>query len=448
MKLRRDTVAPAPLPASAARAVRRPRASCCACSSAASTARSTLRTARTARAVRSATARRRRRAASCANWNAVRRGAALGRHRLRRELHRRRLEHAPTWPACSTCWSRNRAASSGGLRQLVGRAGCTALRHLLNRNTRARQPQEHPRALRPRQRVLRAVAGPDDDLLERAVRRRPGARRSKPAQARQVPRASSAQLALEPGRARARDRLRLGRLRRDGRARRRLPRHRPHAVDASSSPTRSERMRAPASRDRVDLQLRDYRDSAGQYDARRLDRDVRGGRRALLAELLRALARSLKPGGRACIQTIVIDDELFERYRKGTDFIQQYIFPGGMLPSPHGSERAARARGPRGRRRIRASASTTPRRCGAGARVPRADAGVRALGFDERFIRIWEFYLAYCEAAFAARAPTSCSSSSRARSARRCRGAGAVAAAAVAHRGGDDVSPPLSGWTV
>ena len=46
------------------------------------------------------------------------------------------------------------------------------------------------------------------------------------------------------------------------------------------------------------------------------------------------LAQRLKTGGRACVQTITIADELFERYRKGTDFIQQYIFPGGMLPSP------------------------------------------------------------------------------------------------------------------
>ncbi|WP_413757863.1 class I SAM-dependent methyltransferase, partial [Vibrio vulnificus] len=44
--------------------------------------------------------------------------------------------------------------------------------------------------------------------------------------------------------------------------------------------------------------------------------------------------RLLKTGGKAAIQTIVIQDELFDRYRKGTDFIQQYIFPGGMLPSP------------------------------------------------------------------------------------------------------------------
>ena len=53
----------------------------------------------------------------------------------------------------------------------------------------------------------------------------------------------------------------------------------------------------------------------------------------------------LKPGGRACIQTIVIDDALFDRYIRGTDFIQQYIFPGGCLPSPSRFKEAAQNAG-------------------------------------------------------------------------------------------------------
>jgi cyclopropane-fatty-acyl-phospholipid synthase len=94
----------------------------------------------------------------------------------------------------------------------------------------------------------------------------------------------------------------------------------------------------------------------------------------------------------------VIDDALFERYIASTDFIQQYIFPGGCLPCP----REFRARP--GRRpavvdefafgqdyaeTLRAGASLSGRAPGP------------ATGFDERFMRIWEFYLAYCEAAFA-----------------------------------------------
>ena len=108
----------------------------------------------------------------------------------------------------------------------------------------------------------------------------------------------------------------------------------------------------------------------------------------------------LKPGGRACIQSITIRDDLFERYLHGTDFIQQYIFPGGLLPS---------------REAFRAQAATaglqvvdefafgpdyaeTLRRWRT--RFLAEEKAVRRLGFDARFLRIWEFYLAYCEAAF------------------------------------------------
>jgi cyclopropane-fatty-acyl-phospholipid synthase len=101
----------------------------------------------------------------------------------------------------------------------------------------------------------------------------------------------------------------------------------------------------------------------------------------------------------ACIQTITIRDDLFERYVRSTDFIQQYIFPGGLLPSPSAFEAEAR-------RRLR-------RRAAPGLRPDYAETlrrwreaflreidTVQRLGFDARFQRIWAFYLAYCEAAF------------------------------------------------
>jgi cyclopropane-fatty-acyl-phospholipid synthase len=118
------------------------------------------------------------------------------------------------------------------------------------------------------------------------------------------------------------------------------------------------------------------------------------------ASFFKTLRDQLKPGGRACIQTITIRDDLFERYVSGTDFIQQYIFPGGLLPSPS----AFRAEAPRPGCRSSAnwpSAPTTPRRCAAGAQDFLAGHAGARLGFDTRFMRIWEFYLAYCEAAFA-----------------------------------------------
>ena len=113
------------------------------------------------------------------------------------------------------------------------------------------------------------------------------------------------------------------------------------------------------------------------------------------------LRDKLKPGGRACIQSITIRDDLFGRYVKSTDFIQQYIFPGGLLPSPVEFRREAERAGLKVVNELPFGAdyAETLRRW----RIDflARDSEVRKLGFDTRFMRIWEFYLAYCEAAFA-----------------------------------------------
>ena len=153
----------------------------------------------------------------------------------------------------------------------------------------------------------------------------------------------------------------------------------------------------------ADLRLQDYRDiDDGPYDAiasiemfEAVGREYWGGYFATLRE-------QLKPGGHACIQSITIRDDLFERYVRGTDFIQQYIFPGGLLPSREAFRAEAAKAGlelvnelPFG-----ADYAETLRRWRL--RFLAQDVQVRQLGFDTRFMRIWEFYLAYCEAAFAA----------------------------------------------
>lgn len=152
----------------------------------------------------------------------------------------------------------------------------------------------------------------------------------------------------------------------------------------------------------ADLQLRDYRDSHGQYDAIASIEMFEAVGQRYWPGYFECLARNLKPGGRACIQTIVIADELFERYSKSTDFIQQYIFPGGMLPSPaafrQGAEQA-------GLRVIDAFAfgldyAHTLRLWRVRFLAQRA--ALEKQGFDGRFLLTWEFYLAYCEAAFLA----------------------------------------------
>lgn len=151
----------------------------------------------------------------------------------------------------------------------------------------------------------------------------------------------------------------------------------------------------------ADLRLQDYRDEDGAYDGIASIEMFEAVGEAYWPDYFATLARCLKPGARACIQTIVIDDALFARYRKSTDFIQQYIFPGGMLPSPSEFERHANAAGLRVEDRFAFGRHYAKTLRTWRARFEAELPVVRALGFDERFIAIWTFYLAYCEAAFA-----------------------------------------------
>ena len=148
--------------------------------------------------------------------------------------------------------------------------------------------------------------------------------------------------------------------------------------------------------------LTDYRDIQGQFDhIVSVEMFVAVGER-WWPTYFRTLKRLLKPGGQAIVQVITIDDALFHRYRRGTDFIQRHIFPGGMLPSP-GTFRA----------RAQRAGLAVVDDLAFGAHYARTlelwhDAfcerllEVKAQGFDDRFIRLWRFYLAYCEAGFRA----------------------------------------------
>ena len=164
----------------------------------------------------------------------------------------------------------------------------------------------------------------------------------------------------------------------------------------------TERLRRHGLTARGDLRLQDYRDiDDGPFDAIASIEMFEAVGREYWDSFFTTLRDRLKPGGRACIQTITIRDDLFERYARSTDFIQQYIFPGGLLPSPEAFRREARKAGLEVVNELAFGAdyAETLRRWRAAflARDPQ----VRRLGFDTRFMRIWEFYLAYCEAAFA-----------------------------------------------
>jgi cyclopropane-fatty-acyl-phospholipid synthase len=151
----------------------------------------------------------------------------------------------------------------------------------------------------------------------------------------------------------------------------------------------------------ADLRLQDYRDiSDAPFDAICSIEMVEAVGKAYWPGYFSTLSRLLKSGGRACVQSIVIDDALFDRYVASTDFIQQYIFPGGCLPCPRELRHHARAAGLEvvDEFAFGADYAETLRRWRADFLARKAE--VATLGFDERFMRIWEFYLAYCEAAF------------------------------------------------
>ncbi len=152
---------------------------------------------------------------------------------------------------------------------------------------------------------------------------------------------------------------------------------------------------------RADLRLQDYRDVPdGPFDAIVSIEMFEAVGRQYWDAYFQTLHRQLKPGGKACVQAIVIRDDLFERYVSSPDFIQRHVFPGGMLASTPLFEQHARLAGLRvvDRFAFGKDYAETLRRW-RHAFLARLD-DVRRQGFDERFIRLWEFYLAYCEAAF------------------------------------------------
>ena len=154
--------------------------------------------------------------------------------------------------------------------------------------------------------------------------------------------------------------------------------------------------------DRVEFRLLDYRDAEGAYD------------RIASIEMFEAVGREywpayfgkvrelLKPGGVAGIQTITIADRYFATYSRSSDFIKRYVFPGGMLPSPGALEEEVRRAGlvwqgaaAFGQDYARTLAEWRRRFLAAWDEI-------LAMGFDERFKKLWQFYLSYCEAGFKA----------------------------------------------
>jgi cyclopropane-fatty-acyl-phospholipid synthase len=161
-----------------------------------------------------------------------------------------------------------------------------------------------------------------------------------------------------------------------------------------------ERIRLAGLGDKVTFKFQDYRDERSTYD------------RVVSIEMFEAVGEQywpayfskvhdvLKPGGRAGLQIITINERAFPEYRANPDFIQRYIFPGGMLPTPRILDGLTSQQGLQkcDERVFPQDYARTLKLWRE--RFRRAWDQIGPLGFDERFKRMWEFYLHYCEAGF------------------------------------------------
>lgn len=154
----------------------------------------------------------------------------------------------------------------------------------------------------------------------------------------------------------------------------------------------------------IDFRMEDYRDVTGQFDGIASCEMVEAVGREYWPAFFDAIARCLKPGGRAAIQFITMRDEIFEAYSRSADFIQTYVFPGGMLIRESAFRKLAAERGLswQDQESFGLDYAETLRlwrenfdRAVEDGRLP--------AGFDRRFVRLWRFYLMYCEGGFRGR---------------------------------------------
>ena len=161
-----------------------------------------------------------------------------------------------------------------------------------------------------------------------------------------------------------------------------------------------DRINAAGLQDLVTLKLQDYRDETGVYDGIASIEMFEAVGEKYWPSYFQTVHDRLKPGGQATLQIITVRDDRFEIYRKSVDFIQKYIFPGGMLPSPLVLSKQAQEAGLKVVKSIEfgESYSETLRRWH-DTFNDKWDQ-VLAMGFDDRFRRMWNFYLTSCAATF------------------------------------------------
>jgi len=160
------------------------------------------------------------------------------------------------------------------------------------------------------------------------------------------------------------------------------------------------RMERAGLTDRVEIRRQDYRDVEGQFDkVASIEMFEAVGEKYWPAYFAK-IADVLKPGGRAGLQIITIREELFEKYRRRADFIQRYVFPGGMLASVERLKLETAKVGLAWRAAEGFGLSYADTLAEWAKRFKAKWTDIRAMGFDERFKHFWLFYLSYCEAGF------------------------------------------------
>lgn len=152
--------------------------------------------------------------------------------------------------------------------------------------------------------------------------------------------------------------------------------------------------------EKADIRLVDYRDVQGKFDAVASIEMFEAVGEEYWPAYFGKIREVLNPGGRAGLQIITIRDELFSHYRQRTDFIQRYIFPGGMLPSEARLKQETDRAGLEWSDLTRFGLNYADTLAEWGRRFEAAWHDIRKDGFDERFRRLWRFYLSYCEAGF------------------------------------------------
>ena len=163
---------------------------------------------------------------------------------------------------------------------------------------------------------------------------------------------------------------------------------------------RAQRIKSDASGE-VNILIRDYRDHQNQYDGIASIEMFEAVGEKYWSTYFEMIQRCLKPGKKACIQTIVIADNLFDKYRRSSDFIQQYVFPGGMLPSIKKFKEAAQSKGLIVEDVYQFGQDYQKTLCLWHQKFNQHLQEIKQQGFDEKFIRLWNLYLMYCAAGFA-----------------------------------------------